>query len=498
MKKTSITTIAAILLSLPSLLHAQNLTSAYFADGYAYGHQLNPAKEYDRKGYFSLPFLPSNLNVAMRGNLGLSDILYKNPNGKGLVTYLHPSLSKKEALSGFSANNKLLTDFHYDLFSFGFHSGKSTYQTFTMGLRSHAGVNLPGDLFSMTRELTNKDYNFSSFGANAQVWAEAGWGYSRDVLGILRIGAKVKLLMGLGYADLHMDRLDLNLANENRWTAIANATLEVGVPGFSWGEPEIKEYTESYRQHYAEKHPGQPVPTHYESVSFDNVEAERPHLSDFSNLGAAIDLGVEADMSRVGIKGLKLGASLLDLGFIHYSNVAMAQNKGQEFEFDGFHDIQVGDGPGVDIEDQWDELGDRFEDLICLQDGGRTSTNKALGATLNLSGEYTLPFCPKVAVGLLSSSRLQGKYSWNEERISLNFHPWKSLELIANVGAGTLGTSFGWMINFHPRVISIFLGSDHFIGKVSKQYVPLRSNADLAMGINFPIGKSKASRKRDR
>ena len=91
---------------LGSSAQAQNLSSAYFLDGFAYGHQMNPAKEYDRKGYFSIPFLPGNLNMGLKGNLNLKDVLFKNPNGNGLVTYLHPSLSVGEALSGFNANNK--------------------------------------------------------------------------------------------------------------------------------------------------------------------------------------------------------------------------------------------------------------------------------------------------------------------------------------------------------------------------------------------------------
>ena len=72
---------------------AQNLSGAYFMDGYAFGHQLNPAKEYDRKGYVAFPLVPlGNMNVALRGNLNLKDVLYPNPNGSGLVTPYPPSL----------------------------------------------------------------------------------------------------------------------------------------------------------------------------------------------------------------------------------------------------------------------------------------------------------------------------------------------------------------------------------------------------------------------
>ena len=91
----------------------------------------------------------------------------------------------------------------------------------------------------------------------------------------------------------------------------------------------------------------------------------------------------------------------------------------------------------------------------------------------------------------MSTTRFQGVYTWNEERISANISPVKWFELGANVGVGTMGASFGWMINLHPRGVNLFMGMDRMLGKISKQGIPLRSNADFNIGINFPLGKSK-------
>ena len=112
---------------------AQNLSSAYFLDGYAQGHELNPAKEYDRKGYFGFPL--SNLNIGIKGNIGVKDVLYKNPNGSGLVTFLHPDISIDEAMSGFKNNNKMLSDMRIDVINVGFHAFKG-YNTINVGVRS--------------------------------------------------------------------------------------------------------------------------------------------------------------------------------------------------------------------------------------------------------------------------------------------------------------------------------------------------------------------------
>lgn len=476
-----------------STANAQNPASAYFMDGYAYGHQLNPAKDYDRDCYFSVPMLLGNVNLALRGNLGLNDIFFKNPDptGKSLVTYLHPSLSREEALKGFSANNKLLSDFRFDVFSAGFHS-KHAFQTLTIGIRANLGVNVPGELFELTRELTNRDYNFSNFGATAHVWGEVGWGYSRNLLRFIRVGGKLKVLVGGAYGQIMMDKLALDLSAEDKWTVTANATGEIGLKGFSWGELEEKEYSESYKKDYAMRHPGKPVPDTYKTINMDNADIKNPGVGGF---GVAVDLGAELDMDKLGIApGLKLSAAVLDLGFIHYNNVAVVRNNGVPFEFEGFNDIKIKDGDGTDIKDQADNLGDRLQDLVCLQPGENTSRNQALGATLNLGVEYSLPSYRQLALGLLSTTRIQGVYSWNEERLSLNYHPAKWLELGVNAGFGTLGTSFGWILNFHPRIFNFYVASDHMFGKLSRQMIPLTSNADIALGINFPLGKSRVSR----
>lgn len=483
MKKIIRYTLASALLSLCGTASAQNLNSAYFLDGFAYGHQLNPAKEYDRKGYFSVPILPGNLNVGVRGNLGLQDLLMKNPNGNGLVTFLHPALTDAQALKGIKDDNKFLTDIRYDIFSLGFHALRS-YHTITLGIRANVGVNFPGDMLMMVRNLENKNYEFSNMGATGKAWAELGYGYSRNVTDAIRVGGKFKFLLGVGYANLQMDKLNLNLENENKWTANATATAEVGVKGFTWGETETKEYSDAYKQ----AHPGKPGT--YEQIDFDNIDVDKPGIG---GKGASFDLGVEWDLDKQGfVPGLKFSAAVVDMGFIKWSNVAVARNKGEAFVFDGFQNIKVSDGQGVDLEDQVDDLGDRLNDLISLQPGAyEEKSSRAIGATMNMGLEYTMPFYKRMSAGFLFTKHFQDVYSWNEERLSLTISPLKAIEASASLGFGTFGTNFGWIINFHPRAVSLFIGGDYTLGSLSKQFIPLRSNANISMGINFPLGKSR-------
>lgn len=456
-------------------ISAQNLHGAYFMDGYAYGHLMNPAKDYDRNSYFSVPFLPGNMNLGIKGNIGLKNVFLKNPNGNGLITYMHPDISYAQAMDGFNKKNKLVSDIRYDILSFGRH-GKSGYTTFNMGVRANMGISIPFEYFSLTKKIENKDYEIENLDATATAWFEIGMGHSIQIRDAWRFGAKAKILLGGAYARLNVDELDLDLENPSSWIAEGHAKMEMGVKGFSWGETETKEYNSK--------------PGTYEQLDFDNASIERPGLN---GGGFAVDLGVEWDLGkRYIVEGMKVGMSVLDLGFIKWNNVALAYNKGDNFIFDGFKDIQVEGGPGISLGDQVDILGDQFANLVSLQDGGMVSQTKMLGATFNVGIEYAMPdYSDKLSFGLLSTTRFQGVYTWNEERISTNISPVKWFELGVNVGVGTMGASFGWVINLHPRGFNLFMGMDRMLGKISKQGIPLRSNADFNIGINFPLGKSK-------
>ncbi len=110
-----------------------------------------------------------------------------------------------------------------------------------------------------------------------------------------------------------------------------------------------------------------------------------------------------------------------------------------------------------------------------------------LGATLNVGVDYTLPVYRKLHFGLLSSTRFQGEYTWSEVRLSANVAPVKCFSADANVAVGTYGVGFGWLLNLHTKGFNLFLGMDHTLGKVTKEYAPLSSNASVNFGMNFPF-----------
>lgn len=468
MKKRLLYTAAtAAFCALPFKASAQQFQSAYFMDGYVYGHQINPARDFNSKSYFTIPVL-GNLNMGVNGNLGIDNLLYSR-NGQ-LVTYLHPSISVEEALGNFHQNNKINFDFTTTLLSVGFH-GFGGFNTVELNMRANAGFNAPYDMFELTKNLQNRNYNLSAFGATAQAYVELAFGHSREVYKGIRAGARVKLLMGAGRFDAQFSNLSLELQDESRWMATANATVNAHVKGLTWGEMKREEYESGGT---------------YETIDFDNIDLEGGR--GLAGMGLAFDLGAEADFEKLGlVPNLKAGIAVRDFGFLKWNEGISAHNAGQPFVFEGFQGIQVQDGPGTDIEDQTDDLVDRLTDLYRLEDGGAVSgRNTGLGTTLTLSAEYALPMYEKLTFGFTSTSRIQKKYGWNEERLYVTVKPLRKVEVSANAGVGTFGPSWGWAVNLGY----FFLGMDHMLGKLSKQGVPLRSNADFRMGIVVPLGGS--------
>ena len=141
------------------------------------------------------------------------------------------------------------------------------------------------------------------------------------------------------------------------------------------------------------------------------------------------------------------------------------------------------------FENEWEKMRDGLSETYELDDlGDQGSRSTSLGATMNLAAAYTLPSYRNLTFGLMNTTRINGDYSWTDFRLSTN---WRTNDHIfsatADVAVGTYGASFGWLLNFHPNGINLFVGMDHTLGKMAKPCIPMSSNAHFNMGLNFPF-----------
>lgn len=358
---------------------AQTINSAYFTEDYKFRHMLNPAFG-NEQNYVSIPAL-GNISVNTHGNFGYQDVIMSNPmypslSDKKMTTFMNPYISAEDALSGFSTgNNRITGDVSLTILSAGF-KAFGGYNTIEINSRTTTGVSLPYELFEFAKNTGNHSYNIGDINAHAQSFAEIAFGHSRQINDKLRLGAKLKVLVGLGRADVKMRNMKADLTAEDKWTITGEATTDVSMKGFSYVSEE-KEYNIE----------GSGTYERVNDVDLDGVGV--------GGFGMAIDLGGVYEINE----DWTVSASVLDLGFISWTNDMLAENRSKSFVFNGFHDVSVTSDRGEEIDTKVDRYGDQLADFANLTDmGDKGGRSTGIGATINVGAEYTLPVYRKVVV----------------------------------------------------------------------------------------------------
>lgn len=467
MKKTIIAIVAA-LVSAVGASAQQAFLSTYFLEGYNHRHQFNPAFA-SNTSYFAVPVL-SSFNLETQSNLGISTFLY--PVDGRLTTFMDSVIPAEDFLGKLSAENLFNVDNRISMMSFGIRKDKSFF-SFDVNAITSVSVNLPYSLFDFMKNSGNsQNYEISNITARMNGRLEFAFGYSRSVSKRLNIGARVKFLMGAANVEVDVERTEIQ-TNDDKWSVHSYATLK------SSSFMDIKTKGETGAE--IEK------PSDRDMLDFGNIKANGGKL--VNGFGAAVDLGAEMEVA----KGFKISLSINDLGYMGWRNATVARTSGEEWSYDGFKDISF-DGNKENWNDQIDDL---IEETLDMFDFRRTEKNGTHGgmiaATLNAGVEYTMPFYSALSAGLLSSTRINGKYSWTEARLFANLRPAKWFSCGLNVAMERFGWGVGAAIGFHAPGFSLFIGSDHLPLQRIKVYDDIlytygKLNTDVNLGISFNLG----------
>ena len=116
-----------------------------------------------------------------------------------------------------------------------------------------------------------------------------------------------------------------------------------------------------------------------------------------------------------------------------------------------------------------------------------------VAANLRLGTEYNMPFYRRLSAGFLWTTRFHELHTWTEGRLYANMAPSNWFDFSVNYGVSSLASSLGWVINFHPKGINFFVGSDQMLLEVNSQGVPLNNlNAGFFMGFNIVFGNRRS------
>ncbi|MGM9694347.1 MAG: DUF5723 family protein [Alloprevotella sp.] len=456
--------ILAAALALP--VAAQELRSTYFMQTSNYRHEMNPALL--DSGYISMPLIMGNLNFGTTGNVGLANFVYKmepgwqgyGVDGRNLTTFMHPSVDAADFLGDLKDNNRISVNLKYNLAAVAFKAFKGT-NIVELNLRSNTNISLPKELFAFMKEAgKNETYDISNLGVRTENFLELGLGHSHKINDKITVGGKVKLLFGVAYADFSADNLHVQMQGD-QW-AIS-------------GKPKLSAAILKSNFTYENDNPNGKID------GIDDVSFGLP------GFGLAFDLGATYKV----LDDLTISAAITDLGFINWSGALQAGANRDSWTFNGFEEDVYAGGTNTGsnkIGDQFEQIGDDLEEMLPLYDQGKKSETRALAATLNIGAEYTLPVYRPLRFGFLYTSRIAGKYSYHQGMLSANIRPVKWFEFALNGAVSSSGCTAGMVIDLHAKHFNFFIGADRFLGKVSKQFIPLHNmNSSVSLGMSFPL-----------
>lgn len=432
------------------------MKTSYFMEGSIQRLDMNAAF-LPQRGYVNIPFV-GNLGIGLNSNfLSVRNFLYPNPDGNGLVTFMHGSVGSDDFLRRMRNKNHATVSLNENLFGFGGYE-RRYFWSFGINLRSETSFTIPKEFFELAKELREGEYNLKGFDASSDNYMEFAVGFVFPVSRDINVGFRVKGLLGAAHASLDVQSMDVSV-RDDEWRADMRGTFSGNVMGMDFS-------------HLSGQMP------------IDDVFSD---LGDFNmnkigSWGLAFDIGADA---RFLNDRLKVSVGLNDLGFIAWSKKSAVN---------GSFDNLSASFRGYDYEK---EDADVIQpDSVMVTVSAQKSTAKMLTATLNIGGEYTI-LDDAIGFGLLSQTRFYGDYTSTELTVSANFRPspWFTASLSHSLIQNRLGV-IGFALNVHPSWINFFLGVDYFgfhYGKYKQSnMLPINmKSANFYFGLAVPMCKPK-------
>ncbi len=412
--------------------------------GVPQSNRVNPAYQPQCKFYIGIPFLSPARTSISTNSLAWEDIVYHNPvQPDSLITFLHPLGSKEAFLNKLKPVNLVTSDLGTTLISFGF---RTSVGYFSMDITSRWDGNMyiPGDLgrLLITGANEGETYTLDGIGADLMAFDEISAGWSGEILDNLTIGAKAKVLFGIGNLSTRSSDLLLTTSQEN-WNLQSNMQFNVSLP-------------------FAE------VSYDDEGMIDDIVideELENPGFSTISkymfngkNLGFGLDLGVNYHP----MEELQISVSLLDLGYITWKDEVHQVDYTTVYDFSGLElnpfDLSEDYSLGDHLDSSLTQLTDSLASFLVFTPG--TVYSKRLNTKLFVGVSYDLT--PGVNFGLLSRTDFLSGMITEQVTASANFKAGRILNFTLSYSyMNSYFKNLGAGLSLNAGPVNLYLISDN-------------------------------------
>jgi len=453
-------------LGLPAMAQINN--TLYFMKGVPQSNRINPAYQPKCNFYLGFPLL-----APARGGLSFSshvygDVIQQHPREDSLITFL-PPLADLEAFMGkLKPLNLVVSNVGTSLASMGFRTEVGFF-SLDVATRFDGNFKYPADLLNLlvygARE--GETYTLDGLGMDMSLFTEVSVGWSGKLMDNLDIGARAKVLFGIGNLYTRSSELSIYTSQES-WDIKSDMSFNASL-GFADVEYDDEGMIE-------------------EVVLKDDLRELSPYgvakyAFNAGNIGFGLDLGA---VYRP-IDQLSLSVSVLDLAFISWKEEVHQVNYKMEYEYTGLEvnpfefseDYSFGDH----MDSTFSQMADSLSGFLEMGPGGAYS--QRLNTKLYVGASYELN--PMINFGLLSRTDfLNGKIT-EQVTASANFTPSRIVNLtlsysymhgsFRNIGAG---------FSFNLGPLNMYLLSDNALNVVI--WPELSGSANFWFGLNLVFG----------
>lgn len=450
---------------------AQTQNSLFFMNGIPQSNRINPARQPDCTFYIGMPaFSPLSTQITS-DPLSYGDVILSHPEEDSLITFLHPLGQKEAFLDKLKPLNFVLSDTRVSVLSFGFRTGAGFF-SLDLNVRAEAALYYPGDLARLILEGADEGgvYNMDGMGPELSGFDEIALGWSLAVGDKWQVGARAKGLFGFANLSVQSSAFELS-TSEELWNIDSDMEFYASLP-FA----EVIYDDEGMIE---------------DIIIEEEISSARPatifkEAFNVKNFGLAVDLGVDFRPSDRWL----LSASILDLGYIHWTDEVHKISFRTDYDFKGLevNPFDFGDelSFGDYVDSSFAAIGDSLADQLEMSPSGsyssRLNPKLYIGASWNATAGISL--------GILSRTDFLRETIHEHLTASANFAAGRMLNFTLsysfmnnnwkNLGAG---------IALNAGPLNIFAISDNTLNAV---FWPSEAQSvNLWFGMNLIFGYNK-------
>ncbi|MCK4750066.1 MAG: hypothetical protein KAT15_23585 [Bacteroidales bacterium] len=472
MSRLTFTLGVIICLCLPTAAQVNN--SLFFMHGVPQSNRINPAYQPNCGFYLGFPMLAPLRMELSSSSLAYGDVIYPHPTADSLITFLHPLGSKQDFLELLQPLNFVVSDLGTSIASIGFRT-KAGFFSLDVTTRVEGTVYYPGDLFRLMINGASEGvtYQLDGIGVDLAVFDEASVGWSAEIIEGLQVGARAKVLFGVGSLSTARSDLAVTTSQEN-WNIQSDMMFNASLP-FA----EVQYDADGMIEDVV-------IDQELENLDWSSIPR---YVFNTKNLGLGVDVGI----NYRPIEPLQISISALDIGYINWKDEVHEVSYQTEFDFNGLEINPfdyIGDDAELTLDSTISLLGDSLSNFLQFTPGGAFS--KRLNTKLYAGASYYVT--PNINFGILSRTDfLNGKIA-QQFTASANFTTGRFINFTASysyTNATLKNIGAGFSLNAGP--FNLYVISDNVVNTLLWPH-EVRS-VNLWFGMNLVFGYQKTKKK---